>query len=93
MSRFYEPAQEEVSKLRIERRRSRRRAWRDGLADQTVVNDFEDIRSYRAFERALVGSVDPRAQHHDLATHSTKGARTWNCAHDQSDSRPLASGA
>src|SRR5947209_18723919 len=43
------------------RRRSRRRAWRDGLADQTVVNDFEDIRSYRAFERALVGSVDTRS--------------------------------
>jgi hypothetical protein len=42
-------------------RRSRRRAWRDGLADQTVVNDLEDIRSYRAFERALIGSVDPRS--------------------------------
>ena len=61
MSRFYEPVEEEVSNLRIKRRRSRRRAWRDGLADQTVVNDFEDIRSYRAFERALVGSVDPRS--------------------------------
>jgi hypothetical protein len=45
VSRFYEPVEEEVSNLRIERRRSRRRAWRDGLADQTVVNDFEDIRS------------------------------------------------
>jgi hypothetical protein len=33
------------------RRRSGRRAWRDGL----------DVRSYRAFERALVGSVDPRS--------------------------------
>jgi len=43
------------------RRRSRRRAWRDGLADQTVVNDLEDIRSYRAFERALIGSIDPRS--------------------------------
>jgi hypothetical protein len=47
------------SNLRIERRRSRRRAWRDGLADQTVVNNFEDIRSYRA--SALVGSVDTRS--------------------------------
>src|SRR5262249_15421018 len=43
------------------RRRSRRRAWRDGLADQTVVQGLEDVRSYRAFERALIGSVDPRS--------------------------------
>jgi len=43
------------------RRRSRRRAWRDGLSDQTVVKDFEDVRAYRAFERALIGSVDPRS--------------------------------
>src|SRR5262249_41055232 len=43
------------------RRRSRRRAWRDGLADQTVVKTFEDVRSYRAFERVLIGSVDPRS--------------------------------
>jgi hypothetical protein len=43
------------------RRRSRRRAWRDGLADQTVVQTLEDVRSYRAFERALIGSVDPRS--------------------------------
>ena len=43
------------------RRRSRRRAWRDGLADQTVVNNLEHVRSYRAFERALIGSVDPRS--------------------------------
>jgi hypothetical protein len=60
------PAEEDVSDppgidLQSKRRRSRRRAWRDGLADQTVVNDFEDIRSYRAFERALVGSVDTRS--------------------------------
>jgi hypothetical protein len=43
------------------RGRSRRRAWRDGLAEQTVVKAFEDARCYRAFERALVGSVDPRS--------------------------------
>src|SRR5262245_11318958 len=47
--------------LQNKRRRSRRRAWRDGLADQTVVKTFEDLRSYRAFERALIGSVDPRS--------------------------------
>jgi hypothetical protein len=42
-------------------RRSRRRAWRVGLADQTVVGTLEDIRSYRAFERPLsaVLSLDP----------------------------------
>jgi hypothetical protein len=46
------------------RRRSCRRAWRDGLANQTVqtvVRDLENIRSYRAFERALIGSIDPRS--------------------------------
>jgi hypothetical protein len=37
------------------RRRSRRRAWRDGLADQTVVRELEDIRANRALERALIG--------------------------------------
>jgi hypothetical protein len=47
--------------LQNKRRRSRRRAWRDGLADQTVVKTLEDVRSYRAFERTLVGSVDPRS--------------------------------
>ena len=31
------------------------------LADQTVIQVLEDVRSYRAFERTLVGSVDPRS--------------------------------
>ena len=66
MWRPAEPAEEEVSDLpgidpQGKRRRSRRRIWRDGLADQTVVKTLEDVRSYRAFERALVGSVDPRS--------------------------------
>src|SRR5262249_20621969 len=43
------------------RRRWRRRAWRDGFADQTVVKTLEDVSSYRALERALIGSVDPRS--------------------------------
>jgi hypothetical protein len=43
------------------RRRSRRRAWRHGLADQTVVRNVEDARSYRAFERILIGNIDPRS--------------------------------
>ena len=43
------------------KRRSRRHAWRDGFADQTAVRTLEDVRSYRAFERALIGSVDPRS--------------------------------
>jgi hypothetical protein len=60
------PAEEDVSDLpgidpHAKRRRSRRRARRDGLADQTVVQSLEDIRSYRAFERALICSVDPRS--------------------------------
>src|SRR5262249_24936234 len=33
---------------------TRRRAWRDGLADQTVLETLEDVRSYRAFERVLI---------------------------------------
>jgi hypothetical protein len=66
MWRPNEPVEEDVSApLGIDpqgkRRRSRRRAWRDGLADQTVVQTLEDVRSYRAFERALIGSVDPRS--------------------------------
>jgi len=66
MWRPTEPAKEDVARLpgidpRGKRRRPRRRAWRDGLADQTVVQTLEDVRSYRAFERALIGSVDPRS--------------------------------
>src|SRR5215472_18492663 len=61
-----EPVEEDISDVpdigpQSKRRRSRRRAWRDGLADQTVVRNVEEVRSYRAFERALVGSVDPRS--------------------------------
>src|SRR5262252_6201720 len=66
MWRPNDPVEEDVSApLGIgpqgQRRRSRRRAWRDGLADQTVVQGLEDVRSYRAFERALVVSVAPRS--------------------------------
>jgi hypothetical protein len=61
-----EHIEEDLSKLtgidsQSKRRRSRRRAWRDGLADQTVVRNLEDARAYRAFERALVGSIDPQS--------------------------------
>ena len=60
-----EPVVEDISDLpgndlQNKRHRSRRRAWRDGLADQTVVQGLEDVRSYRAFERALIASVVPR---------------------------------
>jgi hypothetical protein len=66
MWRPNEPVEEDVSApLGIDpqgkRRRSRRRAWRDGLADETVVGTLEHVRSYRAFERTLIGSVDPRS--------------------------------
>ena len=65
MWRPNELAEEDVSDLpgidpHSKRRRSRRRAWRDGLADQTVVRNVEDIRDYRAFERLLIRSIDPR---------------------------------
>jgi hypothetical protein len=46
--------------LQNKRRRSRR-AWGDGLADQTVVRHLENVRSYRAFERALMATVDLRS--------------------------------
>src|SRR5262249_42517094 len=66
MCRPTEPAEDDVSDLpgidpQSKRRRSRRRAWHDGLADQTVVKTLEDFWSHRAFERALMGSVDPRS--------------------------------
>jgi hypothetical protein len=66
MWRPNEPVEEDVSDLpgidpHSKRHRSRRHAWRDGLANQTVVQGLEDVRSYRAFERTLVGSVDPRS--------------------------------
>jgi hypothetical protein len=66
MWRANEPVEEDTSHLpgidpQNKRRRSRRCAWRDGLADQTVVKTLDDVRSYRAFERALIGTVDPRS--------------------------------
>src|SRR5262249_35542054 len=63
MWRPNEPVEEDVSgPLGIDPRgRRRRSAWRDGLADQTVVKALEHVRSYRAFERALIASVDPRS--------------------------------
>ena len=66
MWRPNEPVEEDGSNLvgidpQGKRRRSRRRAWLEGLADQTVIQVLEDVRSYRAFERTLVGSVDPRS--------------------------------
>ncbi len=66
MWRPNEPVAEDVlslpgNDLQNKRRRSRRRAWRDGLADQTVVKALEHVRCYRAFERALIASVDPRS--------------------------------
>ena len=66
MRRPNEPVEEDVAAPlgidpRGKRRRSRPRAWRDGLADQTVVQTLEDVRSFRAFERTLIGSVDPRS--------------------------------
>ena len=66
MWRSNEPVEDDISDLpgidfQNKCRRARRRAWRDGLSDQTVVKTLENVRSYRGFERALVGSVDPRS--------------------------------
>jgi hypothetical protein len=64
MWRPTETVEEDVSDVlgidpQSKRRRSRR--WRDGLADQTVVQNLEHVRSYRTFERDLIGSVEPRS--------------------------------
>jgi hypothetical protein len=64
--RSNEPVEDDISDVpgidfQNKRRRARRRAFRHGLGDQTVVKALEDVPSYRAFERALVGSVDPRS--------------------------------
>ena len=66
MWRPNEPAEEDVPDPSgidpgSKRRRSRRQASRDGLADQAVIKALENVRSYRAFERSLIGSVDPRS--------------------------------
>ena len=66
MWRPNEPVEEDVADLpgidpHSKRRRSRCHAWRDGLADQTVVKTLEDSRSYRAFELTLIGKIDPRS--------------------------------
>src|SRR5262249_21740536 len=84
MWRPTELAEQDVSDLpgiksQRKRRRSRRRAWRDGLADQTVVQDLEHVRAYRTFERTLIGSVDSRSVNelelvHGLARAITKGS-------------------
>jgi hypothetical protein len=47
--------------LQNRHRRSRRRAWRHGLAAQTVLESVEDVRSYRTFERAFVSGFLPRS--------------------------------
>src|SRR5262249_20231076 len=65
MWRHSERAEEDVPDvpgidLRNKRRRSRR-AWRDGLADQTVIRQFGHLRSYRASERARIASVAARS--------------------------------
>jgi hypothetical protein len=46
--------------VRVRRRRSRRKGWRAGLASQTVIENLEDLKCYRSFERAIVGSFGPR---------------------------------
>jgi hypothetical protein len=61
-----EPVEDDVSDLPAidpekKHRRSRRRAWRDGLAAQTVIETLEDVRSYRSFERAIITSFCPRS--------------------------------
>ena len=65
MWRPNEPVEEGVSDFpgidRQSKCRRSRRGWRDGLAAQTVVRNLEHVRSYRAFERTLVGSIDPRS--------------------------------
>jgi len=70
--RFSQSADADVLDLpnpQSKRRRPRRRDWRDGAADQTVVQPVEDFRSYRALERALVHGFDPRSAIELLLAH------------------------
>jgi hypothetical protein len=44
-----------------DRGRSRRRASRHSFAAETVINNLEDFRFYRAFERTIITSISPRS--------------------------------
>jgi hypothetical protein len=48
------------SDQRVRRRNSRRKGLPTGLTSHTVIENLEDPRCYRAFERSIVGSFDPR---------------------------------
>jgi hypothetical protein len=66
MWRPIEPFEDDVSDLpaidpQKKHRRSHRRAWHDGLAAQTVIENLENVRSYRSFERAIIASLCPRS--------------------------------
>jgi hypothetical protein len=64
--RLTEPIDDDISDAagtdpQNRRLRSRRRAWRNGLAAQTIIENIEDNRSYRSFERAIAASFGPRS--------------------------------
>jgi len=48
------------SDQRIRRRSSRRKGWCAGLTSQTVMENLEDPKRYRAFERSIVGGFGPQ---------------------------------
>jgi len=43
------------------RKSLQRKLWRAGLGAQTVIANLEDVKSYRAFERAVCAGFDPRS--------------------------------
>src|SRR5208282_3929396 len=48
-------------------RRSSRTAWRDGLGAYSVIAGLENVKTYRAIERAVIASFEPRsAIEHEL---------------------------
>jgi len=66
MWRRFHSLESDISELpdaepKVRAGRSRRRAWRDGLAVQTVIETIEDSRSYRSFECAIIASFGPRS--------------------------------
>src|SRR5262249_5816880 len=66
MWRPTERAEEDVADVsgvvpHSKRRRSRRRTGRVGRADQPTLSSVEDVGSSRAFERVLIGNIDPRS--------------------------------
>jgi hypothetical protein len=41
--------------------KSKRKPWRNGFSNQSVIDDVEDVSCYKSLERILISSVGPRS--------------------------------